>query len=125
MNTYYYVADNGRASKVFKSSGYLRLIENKELLKDLMSLYTMSIPFRENIDKNLFSQRSKDYDTYIGIKGIADSTGVHVSGIINDPAVAYQITRYVSSFNERKQQQIELMKEIKDVIAEIDKELNK
>jgi hypothetical protein len=124
LNTYYYVADNGRFEG-FKSSGYLRLIENKELLKDLMSLYTMSIPFQENIDKNLFSQRSKDYDTYIGIKGIADSAGVHVSRIINDPAVAYQIMRYVGSFNERKQQQIELEKQIKDVIAEIDKELNK
>ena len=124
LNTYYYVADDGRFES-FKSSGYLRLIENKELLKDLMSLYTVSIPFQENIDKNLFAQKGKDYDTYIGVKAVADSSGVHISRILNDPAVSYQIKKYITSYDERKQQQIDLAKQIRKMIAEVDKELAK
>ncbi|OCX54468.1 hypothetical protein BEL04_09525 [Mucilaginibacter sp. PPCGB 2223] len=123
-NTAYYVADNGRFEG-FKSSGYLRLIRNQQLLKDLMTLYTIDIPFQEQIDKNLFAQRSADYDKYVGIKGVADSTGTHISRLLNDPAVRYLISRYVTSFNERKQQQLALAKQIRDVVAEIDKELNK
>ncbi|HVX49693.1 MAG TPA: hypothetical protein VHB48_06020 [Chitinophagaceae bacterium] len=123
INTSYFVADNGRFEG-FKSSGYLRLIENQQLLKDLMTLYTIDIPFQEEIDKNLFAQRTADYDKYVGIKDVTDSSGVHVSRLINDPAVKYLITRYVTSLNERKQQQAALSREIKEMIKEIDKELN-
>jgi hypothetical protein len=123
-NTSYYVADNGRFES-FKSSGYLRLIRNQELAKDLMSLFTISIPFQEEIDKNLYSKRSNDYDTYIGSKGISDSGTVHVSKLFNDPAVRYQVLRYANSFNERKTQQAELANQIRGIINEIDKQLEK
>ncbi|HWB25013.1 MAG TPA: hypothetical protein VG738_06015 [Chitinophagaceae bacterium] len=123
-NTSYYVADNGRFEG-FKSSGYLRLIQNQQLVKDLMSLYTIDMPFQEQIDKNLFAERSADYDRYVGIKGVTDSSGTHISRLLNDPAVRYLIIRYVTSFNERKQQQAALAEEIRQVVLEIDKELNK
>jgi len=123
-NTIYYIADNGRFEG-FKSSGYLRLIRNQQLLKDLMTLYSIDIPFQEQIDKNLFAQRSADYDRYVGIKGVVDSSGTHISRLLNDPAVRYLISRYVSSLNERKQQQAALAKEIRGIVTEIDKELKK
>ncbi len=123
VNTNYFLADNGRFEG-FKSSGYIRLINNSQLLKDLMTLYTVTIPFQEQIDKNLFAQRSADFDRYVGIKGVTDSAGTHISRLISDPSVKYLITRYVSSLNERKQQQAALAKDIRQVIAEIDKELN-
>ncbi len=123
-NTYYYVANNGRFES-FKSSGYLRLITNQELAKDLMSLFTIAIPFQEDIDKNLYTKRGNDYDNYIGSKGISDSNITHVSKLFNDPAVRYQILRYAKSFNERKTQQAELANQIREIIKEIDKELQK
>ena len=124
INTSYYVADNGRFES-FKSSGYLRLISNQELAKDLTSLFTISIPFQEAIDRNLYSKRSNDYDTYIGPRGIADSGIVHVSKLFNDPVVRYQVLRYANSFNERKTQQVELANQIRGIINEIEKELQK
>jgi hypothetical protein len=121
-NTSYFVFDNGRFEG-FKASGYLRLIENKELLKHLITLYTTYMPFEQDADKNVFRTREQDYNTYIGIKGIIDSTGTHVSKIINDPAVRYQIARYAGYFEERKQHKQALVKEIRAMAAEIDKEL--
>jgi hypothetical protein len=53
----------------FKSSGYLRLIENKTLLKHLMTLYTVSIPFQEQADASTYKNRQQYYDEHIGPKG--------------------------------------------------------
>lgn len=123
-NTLYYVFDNGRFEG-FKSSGYLRLIENKELLKHLITLYTIDMPFEQESDKNVFHTREQDFNTYIGVKRVTDSTGMHVSKIINDPAVRFQIERYVGYFAERKRHKQNLIKEIRRQVAEIKKELEK
>ena len=123
INTNYYVPDNGRFEG-FKSSGYLRLIENKELLKHLTTLYTISMPFEQDADKNVFRTREQDYNMYIGTKTIKDSLGMHVSKLINDPAVRYQVYRYTYYFDERKNHKQDLADQINKVITEIDKELN-
>ena len=103
----------------------MRLIENKELLKHLLTLYTNIMPFEQDADKNVFRTREQDYNTYIGIKIDIDSSGVrHVSKLLNDPAVRFQIFRYVDYFEERKRHKQELIKQINDVVAEIHKELN-
>lgn len=44
----------------------LRLIENQTLLKQLMSLYTVSIPFQIEADRQLFDERRRFYDEHIG-----------------------------------------------------------
>ena len=124
INTSYFIFDNGRFEG-FKSSGYLRLIENKELLKHLLTLYTNIMPFEQDADKNVFRTREQDYNTYIGIKIDIDSSGIrHVSKLLNDPAVRFQIFRYVDYFEERKRHKQELIKQINEVVAEIHKELN-
>jgi hypothetical protein len=122
-NTSYFVFDAGRFEG-FKSSGYLRLIENKELLKHLISLYTNEMPFEQDADKNVFRTREQDYNLYIGIKGVSDSTGTHVSKLLGDPAVRFQIERYVSYFDERKRHKQNLIKVIRKMEAEIETELH-
>jgi hypothetical protein len=122
LNTMYFIFDKGRFEG-FKSSGYLRLIENQSLQKRLISLYTSYMPFEEDADKNVFRTREQDYITYIGNKAPFDSAGMHISAIINDPAVKYQILRYGSYFKERKEHKQNLVKEIDSVINLITKEL--
>ena len=121
-NTLYLTFDNGRFEG-FKSSGYLRLIENKKLQKNLISLYTSDMPFEVDADNELFITRAKDFVTYIGSKAPIDSTGQHVSKIINDPAVRYQLVKYKSYFAERKRHKEDLIKQIDDLRKEIEDEL--
>lgn len=125
LNTVYFRFDNGRFES-FKSSGYLRLIENQALLKRLTSLYTTEMPFQVSADEYLYGSRRTDYNTYIGVKAPMDSKQVvHVSQMLNDPAVKYQIVYYGNYIHERIRQKKALAKYIRSVIAEIDKELNK
>jgi len=125
LNTVYFRFDNGRFES-FKSSGYLRLIENQTLLKRLTSLYTTEMPFQVSADEYLYGSRRTDYNTYIGVKAPMDSKQVvHVSQMLNDPAVKYQIVYYGNYIHERIRQKKALAKYIRSVITEIDQELNK
>ncbi len=125
LNTVYFEFDNGRFEG-FKSSGYLRLIENQTLLKHITSLYTTEMPFQVNADEYIYGSRRTDYNTYIGTKAPMDSKKiVHVSQMLNDPAVKYQIVYYGNYIHERIRQKKELAKDIRSVIKEIDQELNK
>jgi len=123
--TSYFVFDNGRFES-FKSSGYLRLIENQTLLKHLTSLYMVALPFQEHADEMIYGARRENFNTYIGTKAPIDANKVvHVSKLLNDPAVKYQIMYYGGYLQERIRQKSELIIVIKRVIAEIDKELEK
>ena len=125
LNTIYFRFDNGRFES-FKSSGYLRLIENQTLLTHLTNLYTTEMPFQVNADDYIYGSRRTDYNTYIGVKAPMDSEkNVHISQILNDPAVRYQIVYYGNYIHERIRQKKELAKDIRSVIAEIDQELSK
>jgi hypothetical protein len=124
QNTNYFVFDDGRFQG-FKSSGYLRLIENQELLKHLVNLYTVYMPFERDADINVFHAREADYSVYIGSRALTDSNGIQVSGLLKDRAVQYQISRYVYYFEERKSHKQFLIRKMREMMAEIDKELDK
>jgi len=124
-NTDYFKFDNGRFEG-FKSSGNLRLIENQILLKHLTYLYTTLMPAQESFDELFYQNRKADYNNYIGIKAFTDSKRItHVSQLLNDPAVRYQITFYGNWMHERAQQKKELAGSIRSVITEIENELSK
>jgi hypothetical protein len=125
LNTIYFRFDNGRFES-FKSSGYLRLIENQTLLKRLTSLYTSDMPFQVSADDDIYGSRRTDYNTCIGAKAPMDSKKiVHISKMLGDPAVRYHIVYYGTYIHERMRQKKELAKVIRNVIAEIDHELSK
>jgi hypothetical protein len=129
LHTSYFTFDVGRFEG-FKSSGYLRLIENQQLLKHLMTLYTVAIPFEEEADRTVFHFRQADYNSYIGTKAgpdLSDSTGnrVHASLLVNDPAFRFQIVRYAAYLKERQEHKLRLAQRMRILSDEIDKELNK
>jgi hypothetical protein len=124
-NTSFLTFDNGRFEG-FKSSGYLRLIENKTLLKHLTYLYTNEIPFEISADEMFYSERRAGYNAYIGVRAPIDANQVvHVSKIINDPPVRYQVMWYGNYLHERINHKKRLAERMKKMAAEIDKELNK
>jgi hypothetical protein len=125
VNTSFLTFDNARFEG-FKSSGYLRLIENKELLKHLTYLYISDIPFEINADQTFYSERREGYNNYIGIKAPIDINHVtHISKIINDPAVKYQLSWYGMYLHERIRHKQQLAERMSKVAAEIDEELKK
>jgi hypothetical protein len=125
INTSYFVYDASRFEG-FKSSGYLRLITNDSLLKDLMQMYSSALPFQKEEDAILYRKRSDDFEKYIGLKAPIDSSGIiHISGLLNDPGVRYHIFFYRQYLGEKQRQKTELAKALQNLVAEIDKELNK
>jgi hypothetical protein len=123
MNTNYFVFDDSRFEG-FKSSGYLRLIENKQLLKHLVNLYSVYMPFERETDVNVFHTREQDFDRYIGVKlNLDTSQNIRISPLLNDPAVRYQIFRYVVIFEERKRHKQDMIKRINALAKEIETEL--
>jgi hypothetical protein len=128
-NTHYLVFDMGRFEG-FKSSGYLRLIENKTLLKHLMSLYTVEIPFQVEADASTFRNRQQYYDQHIGPKGafLQNANGDYrllASKLADDPAFNYYVINWAGLLQERKGQRQGLIQDMKDMSAEIAAELNK
>lgn len=124
-NTSYFVFDDSRFEG-FKSSGYLRLIENEKLLQHILILYSVDMPFEKAADINVFHTREQDYSTYIGLKCDVDANGNHiVSKLFNDRAFRYQISRYVEEFDERKRHKQHVVKRTLDLVKEIEDELNK
>jgi hypothetical protein len=125
INTSYFVYDDSRFEG-FKSSGYLRLIPNEQLLKHLMQLYSTNLPFERDADNLVFHKRMDDFSQYIGPKARIDSSGkIHVSRLLNDLAVRYQIFYYRLYLSERQKHKAAAVKKMRTVADEIDKELNK
>lgn len=115
--------DNSRFES-FKSSGNLRLIENDSLLQSLTRMYTMTLPDRMESDRMIFAERRNQYITFIGSKTpIGPNGGSQISGFINDPAIRFQIMWQGELLNEIKRQKLELVKQIRGVIRQIDAEL--
>lgn len=125
INTSFLTFDNARFEG-FKSSGYLRLIENKTLLQHLTYLYISDVPFEVNADQTFYTERLHGYNNYIGVKAPIDANQVvHVSKVINDPAVRYQIVWYGNYLHERIRHKQQLAEKMKKLAAEIDEELKK
>lgn len=128
-NTLYFNFDMGRFEG-FKSSGYLRLIENQTLLKQLMSLYTVSIPFQIEADRQLYDERRHFYDEHIGPKatflsGDPESMLLAASKLVDDPFFHYYIINYASFMQEKQRQKLELAGAMEKLSAEIGAELDK
>ncbi|TSD65841.1 hypothetical protein FFF34_000115 [Inquilinus sp. KBS0705] len=124
-NTSFLTFDNARFEG-FKSSGYLRLIENKTLLQHLTYLYMSYIPFEVNADAMFYNERRQGYNTYIGVKAPMDANQVtQVSKIVNDPAVRYQIAWYGTYLRERIRHKKQLAAKMNKMAAEIEEELKK
>ncbi|MGF7081115.1 hypothetical protein [Mucilaginibacter sp. UYCu711] len=122
-NTSYFVFDNSRFEG-FKSSGYLRLIKNEALLKQLVTLYTVIMPFERDADTHFYTTRSDDFNKYIGtVAAIDDNGNFIVSPLLKDRAVQFQLFNYLDIFRERKAHKQKLAKTLLDVAAEVDKEL--
>jgi len=117
--------DNSRFEN-FKSSGYLRLIENDSLAMRISSLYTVELPRDANFDNSVSDERERNFITYIGSKAQIDSAGkMIVSNLLNNPEVKFQIQWQKARFFTRKLQKQETIKSVDAVIAQIDDELKK
>jgi hypothetical protein len=117
--------DNSRFES-FKSSGNLRLIENRSLMQDLTRMYTVTLPDRQESDRMIFQERRNQYITYIGTKTpIGPDGSSQISEFISDPAIQFQIMWQGALLNEIKAQKTQLIKEIRTLIGEIDRELQK
>jgi len=129
LNTQYFDFDMGRF-EAFKSSGYLRLIDNQILLKDLTDLYTVGIPFQIQADHLVFDNRRRYYDEHIGPRATFILATYHddrilVSKLVDDPYFRYFIIDYSGYLRERKMLKLDLLKQMKDMSAEIAAELAK
>ena len=125
VNTLYFTYDKSRFES-FKSSGYLRLIENTVLSLNINQLYSNNLPWRETMDKTLFDNRQRDFTTYIGSKAQIDSSGiVYVSKLLNNPDFKFQIYMQRLLLKEMARQKQDLIRFVDDVITQIDQELKK
>jgi hypothetical protein len=128
LNTQYFDFDMGRF-EAFKSSGYLRLIENQTLLKDMTDLYMVGIPFEIQADRQVFDNRRRYYDEHIGPRATfilaSRDDRILVSKLIDDPYFRYFIIDYSGYLRERKMLKLSLIKQMKDLSAGIATELAK
>jgi hypothetical protein len=117
-------AFNNSRFESFKSSGYLRLIENQKLLQDITKMFGVTLPDRQGSNLVVFTERRNQYVQYIGSKVPMGPKGNSlISGFINDPSIRFEIMWQRNMVHEIKEQKINLEKEIKKVIAEIEEEL--
>jgi len=129
MNSIYFNFDMGRF-EAFKSSGYLRLIENQKLLKRMMYLYTVYIPFQSQEDRVMYGDRGHYYEQYIGPKATLMSANpkdnrIIVSKLVEDPAFRYFVISYSGNLQEKQKQKLDLAKEMQELSADIAEELKK
>jgi len=123
INTCYFTYDNSRFES-FKSSGYLKLIENEKLLEDISKLYGVDLPQQEDDDNLTFDFRRNNFITYIGSKAVIDSSGnTIITDLLNDKGFRYQIFIQRIALQDLKRHKKGLLDAVKKVIPEIDKEL--
>jgi hypothetical protein len=118
-----FVFDDSRFED-FKSSGYLHLIKNRQLMKHIVSLYSIYMPNEKDADVHIFRNREEDFNKYIGTKLDFDQTGaIHLCRLLDDTAVRYQVFRYRNMFRERKRHQEAIILKMDSLQTEIEKEL--
>ena len=108
----------------FSSANNLRLIENRQLLNDIVNLYSSKIPLIQSNIINLYNKRSDGFDKYVGYKIGIDSNGMYkLSTIITQPDVKNLIQKGHDYIREVNEQAKNLINQIDTLIPEIDKEL--
>lgn len=123
----HFAFDNGRFES-FKSSGYLRLIENQKLSTDLTNLFTVYLPTEVNRDREFFGKRLDDFEKYfIGMRPeINDSSGsIKVSPLLKDPLIKYEIWINYNVFSNKVKQKSKVIDKINQLTDEIGAELDK
>jgi len=108
----------------FSSANNLRLIENRKLLSDIISLYSTYLPNIQSKIKLIYDKRSDAFDKYIAVKIAFDNSGLtKLSTIIYQPEVIYLFRMgddFIRATNDDLERNIS---QIATVIQEIDKEL--
>jgi hypothetical protein len=117
-----FIYDNSRFES-FKSSGYLRLIENDSLSNVIANLYTALFPTYTALEKTVYDERQRQF-AIIGSKAPIDSSGtIHISDILNNPEVKFQIMYQKVALAEFKYHYHQYSQKVEEVIKEIEKEL--
>ena len=85
------------------------------------------MPVQSRNDEIVYSERRRDFITYIGSRARRDSTGkfYYVSELLNIPEVRFQICLQEKVLNEIKDGKQESVKEVDEVITQVDEELKK
>jgi len=124
INSRNFLYDNSRFEN-FKSSGYLRLIENDSLSREITLLCSVILPAQVLADNMIYDERRRDFITYIGSKTRINSSDdlYYVSDLLNLPEVQFQIKWQRRMLKERKVHKQQTMQEIDFIITQIDKEL--
>jgi len=108
----------------FSAANNLRLIENRVLLSDLITLYSTSFPGLQSNVKDQYDRRFDGFNKYLAVKIGFDNTGsTKLSTIIYQPEVIYLFRMgdgLIKSVNESSERVINITA---SVIQEIDKEL--
>ena len=105
----------------FSSAGNLRLIENRKLLSDIVSLYSVYLPLSERDIRDMHLWRRDGFDKYVGTKiGGVDGK---LSTIIHQPDVKYLIKTGRIIIMDINKENERVIKQIVAVINDIDKEL--
>ena len=107
----------------FNSNNNLRLIENRKLLNDIISLYSASFPNLQANMKAFQDMRFAGFEKYIGTKTKFDSNGIKLSQILNQLDVKYLIQISDLFIVDLNRQSENLIEQIALVIQEIDQEL--
>jgi len=121
LNNQDFYYDNSRFEN-FKSSGYLRLIENDSLLMKIVSLYTIDLPWVKSMDEFAHANR-QDFVDYIGAKAVDSSGKIIISDLLNAPEAKFKIRNRQGMLSERQRLKWYIMQDIEQVITQIDREL--
>lgn len=121
-NSSFFRFNNARFES-FKSSGYLKLIENQDLLNKITNLYVNAFPWLKYAQETVNAEKRADYTRFIGPKMIVDATSKHLSPLLNDPGVRYFIRLYSQLLDEQKRGRAKVLSQIDDTIKVLDKEL--
>jgi len=107
----------------FSSANNLRLIENRKLLSDIISLYSNSFPVIQLNLKQLYDKRSDGFEKYIVLKTGYNNNLAKLSTIIYQPEVQYLFQMGDSFIKEINRRSEDVINQTAAVISEIDKEL--
>jgi len=107
----------------FSSANNLRLIENRKLSSDIISLYSALPDIDASIDL-LFNKRSDAFEKYIAIKiGFDNKGSTKLSTIIHQPEVIYTFRMGKTLIEDSYHLYDYYVTQIDSVIKEIDQEL--
>ena len=107
----------------FSSANNLRLVENRKLLRDIVSLYSNKFSTLQSNFQLLYEKRFDGFDKYIAIKTGYNNNFTKLSTIIHQPEVINIIQMGDIIIKEVNEQCERVINQTATVIQEIDKEL--